>query len=518
MQMNSPLSLDDVLNALPRYKRQGGAYRAPCPAHRGKDFNLAVLEKQDGYVVLTCHSRGCSRREILSALGLSEAGGMPSSEGVMGSLPSSDGPEAVYPYHDADGTLLFEVCRFPGKDFRQRTPDGTWGIRGVKRVPYRLPEVLEGVSLGKRIYIVEGEKDADAIRAIGGRATCNMGGAGKWQDEFSDYLAGAHVYIVADKDQVGREHAEAVERSVARKAKSVRILQAKVGKDVSDHLAGGYTLNDLEPYKPHTGLVTVRASAVRSESVRWIPGFENQLAYGQLSGLWGMPGVNKSTYACLVAASLTRRGQAVMFISAEDSPSVLKGRLLAHGGNQDLLYFAHMRREGMDGGLVLLPQDVPFLERVVDRDDIKLVVIDPIQAHFSADVNANVDHLVRLALSPLAKMGERQGCAILIISHLTKDRFSVDPMLRCGGSIGIPGIARTCLLMGRHPDSRHARVVVGFKNNHGPPYEGQSYAIELSAVPGYDDPPIRLSERQFRRVTPEAVLWKTRGGGDEEQT
>src|SRR5581483_10061921 len=202
--MSWPLSLDDVLDALPRYKRQGGAFRAPCPAHGGKDFNLAVLEKSDGYVVLTCHSRGCSRRDILSALGLSEPPGAPSSGGAMGVSVGSDNPEAVYPYHDVDGTLLFEVCRFPGKDFRQRTPDGRWGIRGVKRVPYRLPEVLEGIAQGRRIYVVEGEKDADAIRAIGGVATCNMGGAGKWQDDFSDYLAGAHVFIVADKDQVGR--------------------------------------------------------------------------------------------------------------------------------------------------------------------------------------------------------------------------------------------------------------------------------------------------------------------------
>lgn len=297
---------------------------------------------------------------------------------------------------------------------------------------------------------------------------------------------------------------------MSRRAESVRILQAKVGKDVSDHLAGGYTIDDLEPYRPHTGLVAVKASAVRSESVRWIPGFENQLAYGQLSGLWGMPGVNKSTYACLIAASVTRMGQPVMFISAEDSPSVLKGRLLAHGGNEDLLYFAHMRREGMDGGLVLLPHDVPYLERVVDRDDIRLIVIDPIQAHFSSDVNANVDHLVRLALSPLAKMGERQGCAILIISHLTKDRWTVDPMLRCGGSIGIPGIARTCLLMGRHPDNKDVRTVVGFKNNHGPSYPGQSYVIELASVPGYEDPPIRLSQRQFRLVPAEALLFRPR--------
>jgi hypothetical protein len=42
--------------------------------------------------------------------------------------------------------LLYQVVRFAPKDFRQRRPDGpggwTWNLKGVRRVLYRLFELL----------------------------------------------------------------------------------------------------------------------------------------------------------------------------------------------------------------------------------------------------------------------------------------------------------------------------------------------------------------------------------------
>jgi hypothetical protein len=53
------------------------------------------------------------------------------------------------------------------KAFRQRRPDGRGGwlanTDGVRVVPYRLPDVLEAISRGQQILIVEGEKDADRL-------------------------------------------------------------------------------------------------------------------------------------------------------------------------------------------------------------------------------------------------------------------------------------------------------------------------------------------------------------------
>jgi hypothetical protein len=62
---------------------------------------------------------------------------------------------------DEDGVLLYQVCRFEPKTFRQRRPDGNggwkWNLNGTRRVLYRLREVLEAPI----VFVVEGEKDVE---------------------------------------------------------------------------------------------------------------------------------------------------------------------------------------------------------------------------------------------------------------------------------------------------------------------------------------------------------------------
>src|SRR5207249_2375561 len=106
-------------------------------------------------------------------------------------------PVATYDYVDEGGTLLSQVCRFLPKAFKQRRPDGaggwTWNLNGTRRVLYHLPELRAAVAAGKRVFVVEGEKDADAVRQAGYAATCNAGGAGKWRREYGAELKGADV-------------------------------------------------------------------------------------------------------------------------------------------------------------------------------------------------------------------------------------------------------------------------------------------------------------------------------------
>jgi hypothetical protein len=153
---------------------------------------------------------------------------------------------ATYPYVDRAGALLFEVVRYEPKDFRQRRPNGAggydWNLKGVGVTLYRLPTVLEAIARGERVFIVEGEKDADKLCDLGLVATCNPGGAGKWKASMSEILAGARVAIVPDNDEVGAEHAEAVARSLHELAGEVRVISlgglARKG-DVSDWLSAG---------------------------------------------------------------------------------------------------------------------------------------------------------------------------------------------------------------------------------------------------------------------------------------
>ena len=69
---------------------------------------------------------------------------------------------AIYDYTDEAGKLIFQVCRFDPKDFRQRQPNGTgkwiWKVKGLRVVPYRLPEVLKAIAEKRIVFINEGEK------------------------------------------------------------------------------------------------------------------------------------------------------------------------------------------------------------------------------------------------------------------------------------------------------------------------------------------------------------------------
>jgi hypothetical protein len=157
---------------------------------------------------------------------------------------------ATYPYHDAAEKVLFEVVRYAPKDFKQRRPDATtidgwtWNTKGVEKVLFRLPEILRDVQNGKYIFICEGEKDALAMMERELSATCNPGGAGKWQDGYAETLRGADVVIIADKDKAGRDHAQLVASKLHGVAKSVRVIElpdvdGNAVKDAFDFFAAG---------------------------------------------------------------------------------------------------------------------------------------------------------------------------------------------------------------------------------------------------------------------------------------
>jgi len=176
----------------------------------------------------------------------SKGGGAKDLSGLLGlSSNSSREIAATYPYTDEQGQLLFEVVRYANpKDFRQRRPDNSggwiWTTKGVRRVLYRLPEVIEGVRAGRAIHLVEGEKDADSLGQLGMVATTNPGGAGKWRTDYSQVLRGARVVILPDNDQAGSDHAQLLARNLHRIATEIRIVSLPdlpAGGDVSDWIA-----------------------------------------------------------------------------------------------------------------------------------------------------------------------------------------------------------------------------------------------------------------------------------------
>ena len=247
------MEITTLLPKLQGVRKSGDGWTARCPAHDDKSPSLSVSNGKAG-IVLHCHA-GCTPEAVCASLGLAtkdlfKTNGHEHPNGSPAKIV------ATYDYQGPDGKLLFQVCRYSPKTFKQRRPDATkpgewlWNVDGVKRVLYRLPEVMKAKSAGKPVCIVEGEKDADCLAKHGFTTTTGSGGAGKWKPDYSETLAGCDCIIIADKDKAGRDHAQQVAASLSGKAKSVRCLElpdfnGKPVKDSADFFNAGATVEDF---------------------------------------------------------------------------------------------------------------------------------------------------------------------------------------------------------------------------------------------------------------------------------
>jgi putative DNA primase/helicase len=229
-----------------RHRKAGKEWKTLCPVHDDHNPSLSVTEGRVAPLLVCRAGRGCTQDAIIAEL---------RRRGLWPEKRASFDGNIVYSYEDESGRERYQVIRAPPngskKQFWQRRPDGHGGwinnLRGVERLPYRLPDLL--ASEDARVLIPEGEKDCDALFGIGLVATCNSEGAGKWRAEISRWLLGRDVVILPDNDDVGRAHAQAVAKHLYGIAKTIRILElpglAEKG-DVSDWLAAGGSLDELD--------------------------------------------------------------------------------------------------------------------------------------------------------------------------------------------------------------------------------------------------------------------------------
>jgi hypothetical protein len=159
---------------------------------------------------------------------------------------------AMYDYKDEQRLPIYQVVRFEPKEFRQRRPGGKlgwiWDLDGVRRVLYRLPELLEAVSKGEVILVVEGEKDVAALVELGLAATCNSGGANNWQKDaqYNEPLRGADVVLIPDADEAGWKHVNLIGSILTGIAARIRVLMLPDAKDAAEWIGKGGTREKLD--------------------------------------------------------------------------------------------------------------------------------------------------------------------------------------------------------------------------------------------------------------------------------
>jgi putative DNA primase/helicase len=528
------LSLQQIARAL-NGEVSGNQVLAPGPGHSPLDRSLSVKldpGAPDGFLVnsfagddpITC------KDDVRKKLGLKEfkpngkrrrrasdtdiAAIIAAAVQSVETEPPQGRIVATYDYTDDKGALLYQVCRFEPKSFRQRRPDGKggwiWSVKDCRRVPYRLADLQKYPDA--TVFVCEGEKDADRVASLEHGCATTIA-CGDWTDDCVRALAGRDCIILEDNDEAGRKKATDAANALHGKAKTVRIVRLPDlpdKGDVSDWLNAdqrnaekfvevcfGVPLWAPNPAAPAaqavpaaiTGLQFARMDEVEAKHVEWL--WQGRLARGKLTLMAGEPGIGKSQISIDIAARISKAGRwpdggqaeggGVVILSAEDSADdTLRPRLEAAGAALDRTHV--LKATLVEGKPVTfsLQAHLDMLgNKLAELGDAALIIIDPITSYMGKiDGHQTVD--VRTVLEPLAAFAEKHDVAVLAISHPPKASQS-KALHAVTGSLAFVAAARMVFIATKEPQTDR-RLLLPVKNNLGPFAAGLGFSLEQRFV------------------------------------
>jgi hypothetical protein len=411
---------------------------------------------------------------------------------------------ATYDYTDANGALLYQICRLEPKSFRQRRPDGNGGWKwdaGERRVPYRLSDLLRFPDA--TVFVTEGEKDADRIASL--RQCATTVACGKWTENCVKALAGRDCLILEDNDDAGRKRAREAAEALHRTAKTIRIVRLPDlpdKGDVSDWLEADprnanrlveicfnaplWTPDTATAEKPNgTALQVIRADAVPQKPVDWL--WQNRIARGKLTLIAGDPGIGKSQIATDVIARTTTgapwpdggtapRGSCIILSSEDAANDTICPRLELAGADLGRVSIVQsITEKGQQRGFSL-QRDLEALAAAARWiSDVILVSIDPITAYLGDNVDSHRTADVRSVLSRVEHFADEHSIAIWAITHPPKAVQS-KALNSFTGSLAFVASARLAFVAIEEAETDRS-LLLAVKNNLGPKAEGLGYRL-----------------------------------------
>lgn len=258
-----------------------------CPAHEDKSRSLTFKEEGDK-LLLKCWA-GCSFETIVN--NLVALGTIPSLtkaetynpsvwlqfyDEAIGSFGAPfDSPnyslEKIYLYRDEEGEIVGCKARFKPKLFKRLSYFGRDNIklRGFDPMPYNLPEVLKALAEGRPIHQFEGEKDADNGTAAGFVTTTFGCAVDKLPLDFFPKVKGSRWVVWADNDKPGLKRAQDICAMLHNHGAESKLVVAPLGKDFSDWLAAGATIDEIRE--------------LLQETPKWLP-LQEQIEAAQEKG------------------------------------------------------------------------------------------------------------------------------------------------------------------------------------------------------------------------------------------
>lgn len=235
-----------------------------------------------------------------------------------------------------------------------------------------------------------------------------------------------------------------------------------------------------------TNLTFQRASAINPGRPDWF--WPYWLCAGVIILLVGRQSSGKSTWSAWLTAQMTtgrpfpggawREPMNCALLSLEEPGERLVARLHAAGADVDRVIILQEVVETREDGSHRhrpwsLPSDAGLLERRLIEEQVRLVIVDGLG--YSVTGDSHNYGVIGSALSALAGVAERSGCAIVGLTHPPKG--SSDPLTSAIGSTAWTAVARLVLLLGRDPQDEQRRVVRVAKTNFREPDHGIGFTI-----------------------------------------
>ena len=265
--------------------------------------------------------------------------------------------------------------------------------------------------------------------------------------------------------------------------------------------------SEAHPSSPSPGQgerLHVRCAAnIEPETTRWL--WPERFALGKLSLIVGDPESGKSLFTDWMAGKVSSgeawpdgtvppKGKVIILQCEDDTAETVVPRLIQYRAFRESVFIVDgvVAANGEDRTLSLLT-DLKKLEDFIRSErDIRMIIIDPLQAYIGAGldnkVNPHADAHIRAVLAPVKVLAEAYNLAIIGLVHLNKNSMA-DMMYRVGGSIALVGLPRSVWLMKWDRDPDGFRYFQSLKSNRRAGVKGLAFKIghDTGEVTFHDD-------------------------------
>ena len=247
-----------------------------------------------------------------------------------------------------------------------------------------------------------------------------------------------------------------------------------------------YYISNVELRGFSEKIIPVRKmTEIKETVVEWL--WYPFIPFGKVTLIQGDPGQGKTWLAMHLAAACTNRKELpnelpmdsfnVFYQTAEDGiGDTIKPRLMKCGADME-----RVRVIVEDDAMLSLTD--PRLELAIKQNNVKLLIMDPIQAYLGPDVDMNRANEIRPLFRYLGGVAERTGAAIVLIGHLNKNA-GTHANYRGLGSVDISAAVRSILLVGKveKETERDVRVVIQTKSSLAPKPTPVAFTLENSKL------------------------------------